>query len=125
MGGVGGMGGLDPALLQQRMFDDPNTMKLLSSMMENISPQDLAAMSERMGMGQGMTVEQAEQAKRVMQGLGPDRLATVMKFAQRAQTTVIKTRNAIQWLLDRPVLLVSIIIMIVAIVVHYFGLFGR
>ncbi|CAI6002766.1 unnamed protein product [Closterium sp. NIES-64] len=108
--GVGG--GLDPMQLQERLLNDPSTVKLMSDMMQQLSADDIAAMSSR--MGQSMSVEQAEQAKRMMQGLGPERLATVMKFVQKAQTAAARFQEVVRWLLQRPVLLASIIILIIA-----------
>ncbi|CAI5472437.1 unnamed protein product [Closterium sp. Yama58-4] len=118
--GVGG--GLDPMQLQERLLNDPSTVKLMSDMMQQLSAEDIAAMSSR--MGQNMSVEQAEQAKRMMQGLGPERLATVMKFAQKAQTAAARFREAVRWLLQRPVLLASIIILVIAVFIHYMGWFS-
>ncbi|CAI5487698.1 unnamed protein product [Closterium sp. Naga37s-1] len=79
--GVGG--GLDPMQLQERLLNDPSTVKLMSDMMQQLSAEDIAAMSSR--MGQSMSVEQAEQAKRMMQGLGPERLATVSMSVEQAE----------------------------------------
>ncbi|GJP59155.1 hypothetical protein CLOP_g8805 [Closterium sp. NIES-67] len=118
--GVGG--GLDPMQLQERLLNDPSTVKLMSDMMQQLSAEDIAAMSSR--MGQSMSVEQAEQAKRMMQGLGPERLATVMKYAQKAQTAAAKVQEMVRWLLQRPVLLASIIILVIAIIIHSMGWFS-
>jgi len=48
----------------------------MAKMMENIPPEQLAAMSEQMGMP--MSVEQARQTKEIMSKVGPERLATLV-----------------------------------------------
>ena len=55
----------------------PCVCQMMSNMMQQMSAEDIAAMGERMGAP--MSVEQAEQARKFMSSLPPERLATMVR----------------------------------------------
>lgn len=109
-----GPGGANP-------MEDPQMLKAMAEMMKGISPEDLAAMSQQMGAP--MTVEQAKQTKQMMDKVGPENLATMMKWSNRTQRLWLHLKHHVVWLLRQRALLLAILVVIVAVVGRWLGYF--
>ncbi|KAJ7553198.1 hypothetical protein O6H91_06G087600 [Diphasiastrum complanatum] len=107
----------------RKQMRDPAMKQMMATFMKSMSPESMASMSEQMGMK--LTPEQAAEAHKAMANLNPDQLDRLMLWAERAQTVTQQIGRAKNWLLGRPGLILAILMLLVAIILHYFGYIGQ
>ena len=73
---------------------DPKMQEAMSSMMKNITPEQLKEMTKASGIN--MTDEQAEQTAKVMQSISPETMARMMKVGSFFQWTFARFRRTYQ-----------------------------
>lgn len=128
-GGQGGRGGggaevdgLDDLEAKRRILKDPAMMNMMSSMMRNMSPEDMVAVSAQMGVK--MTLEDAREAKVAMEHISADKLAFLMTWADRVQRGTIRTKQMVGWLFARPALVLALLALLLAVLFHCLGFIG-
>jgi hypothetical protein len=73
---------------------DPKMQEAMSSMMKNITPEQLKEMTKASGIN--MTDEQAEQTAKMMQSISPETMARMMKVGSFFQGTFARFRRTYQ-----------------------------
>lgn len=112
--------------LQEQMrqqMQDPVMKQMMASMVKNMTPETMASMSEQMGVK--MSLEEAQQAQRAMANLSPDDLDKLMRWADRAQRLWEHARKAKNFLLGKPGLVLALVMLIIAVVLHWCGFIGN
>jgi|TARA_B100000683_G_scaffold102704_1_gene101363 tetratricopeptide (TPR) repeat protein len=83
-GAVPSMPGMSPDVMAQmeQMMSDPNTMEQMTSMMGNLTDEQLEQMTAANPMMAGMKPEQLKQAAGMMKNMKPETMQTMMKMAK-------------------------------------------
>ncbi|MCO5607758.1 hypothetical protein L7F22_061959 [Adiantum nelumboides] len=113
---------LDMQEQMRQTMKDPAMKQMMASMLQNMSPESMVAMSEQMGYK--LSREEAEKAQTALSNLSPDVLEKMMKWADRAQQAANIAKRGKNFLLGRAGLVLAIVMLIVAVLLHYFGIIG-
>ena len=123
-GGGGGLDDLTPEMMAQmeKQMNDPQNMEAMTNMMQNMSPEMLMTMSKQ--MGKDMTEEEAAKTLDMMKGMKPETVKRMMQAAKVMKQTTDSVKKATQAFMARPALVVAVLMLLVAIVLHFFGFIG-
>ncbi|KAI5065240.1 hypothetical protein GOP47_0019935 [Adiantum capillus-veneris] len=115
---------ISPEMQEQmrQTMKDPAMKQMMASMLQNMSPESMVAMSEQMGYK--LSREEAEKAQTALSNLSPDVLEKMMKWADRAQQAAQIAKRGKNFLLGKAGLVLAIAVLIVAVLLHYFGIIG-
>lgn len=120
--GAGGAPGPDMMSKMAETMKDPKMQEAMSSMMKNISPEQLKEMSAAAGMN--MSDEQAAATAKMMQDISPETMQRMMKAGAFMNGIYSRFRGVFQWAARNKTTAMSLAVLFVAMLVSYFMRWG-
>eukprot|EP00249_Psilotum_nudum_P020780 c27843_g1_i1 orf=586-2181(-) len=118
------MPSLSPEMQEQlhQQMRDPAMKQMMTGMLKNMTPETMASMSEQMGIK--LSPEEARRAQKAMSNLSPDDLDRLMRWADKFQRLGEHARRTKNFLLGKPGLMLAVLMLIIAVILHYLGYIG-
>uniref|UniRef100_M8BWN9 70 kDa peptidyl-prolyl isomerase n=1 Tax=Aegilops tauschii TaxID=37682 RepID=M8BWN9_AEGTA len=98
----------------RKSMEDPAMRQMFVSMMENMSPDVMADLSQKFGMK--LSKEEDAKAQQAMASLSPEGLYRMMRWTARAQRGVEVANKTKNWLLARKGLVIAIVMLILSLI---------
>ncbi|VAI41348.1 unnamed protein product [Triticum turgidum subsp. durum] len=98
----------------RKSMEDPAMRQMFTSMMENMSPDVMADLSDKFGLK--LSKEDAAKAQQAMSSLSPEGLERMMRWIGRAQRGVEVANKTKNWLIARKGLVIAIVMLILVLI---------
>eukprot|EP00252_Welwitschia_mirabilis_P005576 TRINITY_DN1603_c0_g1_i1.p1 TRINITY_DN1603_c0_g1~~TRINITY_DN1603_c0_g1_i1.p1 ORF type:complete len:531 (-),score=140.97 TRINITY_DN1603_c0_g1_i1:407-1999(-) len=107
----------------RNQMKDPAMRQMLATMVKSMPPEMMSSMSEKFGVK--LSHEEAVKAHSVMSSLSPDDLDKLMNWADKLQRWFHKAKMFKNWMLGTPGLIFAILMLLLAILLHWLGYIGK